>query len=153
MVRRSLSLCVAAIAAIAVLATSAAAASAAAPTGPATIDASMTKIGTILTNSRGLTLFAFTKDTPNMDNCVTTPFCKFFWPPVLTNGAPVAGPGVDAAMLGTITLPNGMTQVTYNGNPLYGYLFDFFKGQVGYVGITAFGGVWEAVLPDGTLLG
>jgi predicted lipoprotein with Yx(FWY)xxD motif len=111
-----------------------------------------TKIGPVLTTGFGYTLFAFTKDTPNMDNCVTTPGCRIFWPPLLTDGAPVAGAGVSASMLGTITLANGQTQVTYNGYPLYGYLFDFFPQMTGYVGAVAFGGTWEAVTTSGTLV-
>ena len=51
------------------------------------------------------------------------------WTPFLTNGAPVAGAGVTASMLGTITLSNGTTQVTYNGWPLYYYKLDAVAGD------------------------
>jgi len=154
MVRSSLRLVVAGLAALAVSAIPASAASAATgPSGPATIELNTTKLGPILTNSKGHTLYAFTKDTPNMDNCVTTLGCQIFWPPLLTSGAPIAGTGVNAALLGTITLPNGRTQVTYNGDPLYMYLFDFFPRMTGYVGVTEFGGTWEAVTAAGTLIG
>ena len=42
-----------------------------------------------------------------------------YWPPVLTSGPPVAGPGIDQRALGTIVRPDGAHQVTYHGRPLY----------------------------------
>ncbi len=154
MVRRLLSPAVAGLAVLVMLGASAPiAAAVTGPTGPAKVQLrTTTKFGPILTTGFGYTLFAFTKDTTNVDNCVTTPGCKFFWPPLLTSGAPIAGTGVDGSLLGTITLPSGQTQVTYNGYPLYGYLFDLFPEMTGYVGITAFGGTWEAVTASGSLL-
>jgi predicted lipoprotein with Yx(FWY)xxD motif len=149
MVRRSLCLFAAGLAALTVLAASASVAAAASGTK---VDLSTTKLGPILTTGAGYTLFAFTKDTPNMDNCVTTPGCPIFWPPLLTNGAPIAGTGVDASLLGSVSLPSGKTQVSYNGYPLYGYIFDLFPRATYYVGISAFGGTWEAVTASGTLL-
>jgi len=83
---------------------------------------------------------------------VTTPGCAIFWPPLLTNGAPIAGPGVDASLLGSVSLPGGKTQVSYNGYPLYGYIFDLFPEATYYVGIKAFGGTWDAVTATGSLL-
>jgi len=41
------------------------------------------------------------------------------WPALTTAGAPVAGPGVDKALLGTIERPGIGDQVTYGGHPLY----------------------------------
>ncbi len=48
--------------------------------------------------------------------------CAVYWPPLLTSGRPVAGPGVDERALGFIFTPDGSRQVTYHGRPLY--LFD-----------------------------
>lgn len=45
--------------------------------------------------------------------------CLEEWVPLLANGEPVAGAGVDAALLGTIPREDGTTQVTYNGWRLY----------------------------------
>ncbi len=47
-----------------------------------------------------------------------------FWPALLTTGAPKAGTGATASMLGTSPRTDGTTQVTYNGHPLY-----YFKGD------------------------
>lgn len=44
------------------------------------------------------------------------------WPALTTTGAPIAGPGVQQKLLGTVHRPGIGNQVTYNGHPLY--LFD-----------------------------
>jgi predicted lipoprotein with Yx(FWY)xxD motif len=44
------------------------------------------------------------------------------WPALTTKGAPIAGPGVKATLLGTIHRPGIGDQITYAGHPLY--LFD-----------------------------
>jgi predicted lipoprotein with Yx(FWY)xxD motif len=44
------------------------------------------------------------------------------WPALTTKAKPLAGPGVDANLLGTINRPGIGRQVTYGGHPLY--LFD-----------------------------
>ncbi len=51
------------------------------------------------------------------------------WPPLLTTGAPTAGSGVTASMLGTTKRTDGTTQVTYNGWPLYYYVSDKAAGD------------------------
>jgi predicted lipoprotein with Yx(FWY)xxD motif len=47
--------------------------------------------------------------------------CAKEWPPLTTKGAPVAGSGVNAALLSTTSRTDGTTQLTYNGHPLYYY--------------------------------
>jgi predicted lipoprotein with Yx(FWY)xxD motif len=48
------------------------------------------------------------------------------WPPVLTDGRPQAGPGVDRHALGIIVRPDGTHQVTYDGKPLYQFFGDAY---------------------------
>ena len=58
----------------------------------------------------------------------------------------LAGEGVDATLLGTITRDDGSTQVTYNGWPLYYFHEDAAAGDTNGQGL---GGVWFLVSPEG----
>ena len=58
----------------------------------------------------------------------------------------MAGEGVDATLLGTITRDDGSTQVTYNGWPLYYFHEDAAAGDTNGQGL---GGVWFLVSPEG----
>ena len=80
----------------------------------------------IVVSSTGLTLYMFTADTGGTSAC-TDAACMKLWPPLLTTGAPVAGKGINRALLGTIQRPDGKQQVTYRKHPLY-----FFHGGSGY---------------------
>ena len=77
------------------------------------------------------------------------------WPAITTIGKPVAGPGVNPALLGTVTRKNVGTQVTYAGHPLY--LFDRQPGAVtgeswDEPGLPPWNGVWTLVKPSGKAL-
>ena len=74
------------------------------------------------------------------------------WPAITTTGKPVAGPGVSAALLGTVYRKGVGTQITYRGYPLY--LFDQMPGQVsgeGWFepGLPPWHGVWWVMSPGG----
>lgn len=120
-----------------------------AASGPAKIKLRKTAIGKIITNGSGFTIYMFTKDTRNHDKCVAIRNCKATWPPVMTHGKPVAGPGINASLLGKIKLPGGQNQVTYSGHPLYTYSADTGPGQTVYVGTPLFGGKWDALSATG----
>lgn len=111
----------------------------------ATVSLAGTSAGKILVNSRGFTLYLFTADRRNRDNCVKKSGCTTAWPPLTVTGRPHAGSGVKASLLGTITLPNGHHQVTYNGHPLYRYAGDSRARQTYYIGVSAYGGRWYGV--------
>ncbi len=100
--------------------------------------------GNILVDSKGMTLYIFTKDTPNTSNCYNT--CATYWPPLLTTGAPVAGTGLTATMLGTTQRTNGTTQVTYNGWPLYYYIGDKSAGDTNGENVQ---GIWFVIDTQG----
>lgn len=104
-----------------------------------------TSVGTILVNSRGFTLYAFTLDKRNRDACAKIAHCLAAWPPVTTSGKALAGPGVRRGLIGTLTLKGGVKQVTYAGHPLYTYVGDSSPGQTYYVNFFQFGGYWPAV--------
>jgi predicted lipoprotein with Yx(FWY)xxD motif len=119
--------------------------SAAQPSGPATVDVSQNAtLGSILVDSKGMTLYLYTTDTPNTSNCYGP--CAVAWPPLLTSGAPIAGTGANASMLGTTTRTDGTTQVTYNGLPLYYFQTDKVPGDTTGENVQ---GVWFVVTPAG----
>jgi predicted lipoprotein with Yx(FWY)xxD motif len=104
-----------------------------------------TSVGTILVNSRGFTLYAFSRDARNKDACQKIKHCLKIWPALATSGKPIAGRGVHQSLIGTIRLASGARQVTYAGHPLYTYIADTAPGQTFYVNIFQFGGFWPAV--------
>lgn len=108
-----------------------------------------TKVGTILVNGRGFTVYAFTKDSRNRDACVAIRECASIWPPLTSSGKALAGAGVKSSLIGTITIKGGAKQVTYAGHPLYTYTGDSGPGQTSYVNFSAFGGRWPAVNASG----
>jgi predicted lipoprotein with Yx(FWY)xxD motif len=108
------------------------------------------KLGTILTDGHGGTLYLFEKDTPNRSNCTDT--CAEDWMPYTTNGtAPTPGPGTSPSMLTTITRADGSTQLTYNTHPLYYYSDDKkTPGSIEGQANNEYGGLWYTVSPNGT---
>jgi predicted lipoprotein with Yx(FWY)xxD motif len=126
---------------------------AASRSGGAKINLESTKqFGKILDDSKGWTIYAFTKDSKNKDACQNISGCTGAWPPVVTTGTPVAGTGVKQSLLGTIKLKNGKKQVTYNGHPLYTYVADGGPHMTFYVNFLQFGGRWPAVNAAGALV-
>ena len=107
---------------------------------------SMTTInGTaVVTNSKGMTLYWFVPDTSTTSKC--TGSCSTYWPPV--TGTVTAGTGVTGT-LGTITRPDGTTQATYDGHPLYTYVGDTAPGQAKGNGLNLSGGLWYEMTVSG----
>ena len=106
------------------------------------------KYGSLLVSAAGMTLYHYSPDKHGLVKC--TAACAKFWPPlVVPRGTkPKAGAGVSAAKLSTVKRPDGSTQVTYAGFPLYRYSGDSKPGDVKGQG---FEGVWHAVSSAGTL--
>jgi predicted lipoprotein with Yx(FWY)xxD motif len=133
----------------AAVATAGARSSVAHSAGTATVNLAKTARGYILVSSTGFTLYEFTRDSGDKNSCIEVSGCPHFWPAVPTTGAPTAGPGVKASLLSTITLPDGTSQVTYAGHPLYTFTGDSGPGETDYVGARAFGGYWYALRRSG----
>jgi predicted lipoprotein with Yx(FWY)xxD motif len=99
---------------------------------------------TVLTNSKGFTLYSFALDTSAKSNCNGT--CATNWPPVK---GPVTGSGIKGTF-GTIKRSDGSTQATFDGHPLYTFAADTCPGQAKGNGLNAFGGRWhEDTTPGG----
>jgi predicted lipoprotein with Yx(FWY)xxD motif len=99
-------------------------------------------------------VYTFSGDQPgSTPACGATAACARAWPPVLTRDAPGLI-GVPASGVGTAGLPGRLTQVTWNGRPLY----LFSHEQLGLTpsgspaaqgngnGVRAFGGTFSLVL-------
>jgi predicted lipoprotein with Yx(FWY)xxD motif len=97
--------------------------------------ASSPSFGTVLTGPNGMTLYTHAGDTATSSTC--TGDCATAWPPLAATGQPMAGPGL-TGKLGTATRPDGSTQVTYGGLPLYYWEGDKKAGDVTGNGIDGF---------------
>ena len=117
------------------------------PSGVAMVTAASSKLGMVLVDGSGRTLYLFEKDQPNRSAC--TGACVAAWPVDQSSGTPKAGSGVKASLLGTITRSDNTTQVTYNHHPLYYYAGDSQPGQHNGQGLNAFGAAWFVVAPAG----
>jgi predicted lipoprotein with Yx(FWY)xxD motif len=115
--------------------------------GVALVTAASSKLGMVLVDGGGRTLYLFEKDQPNQSACAGA--CAAAWPVDPSSGTPKAGSGVTASLVGTIKRGDGSTQVTYNHHPLYYYSGDSQPGQHNGQGLNAFGAAWFMVAPGG----
>jgi predicted lipoprotein with Yx(FWY)xxD motif len=119
----------------------------AANTGATKVALSVSPLGRILVDSKGNTLYDFVKDKGDMSSCYGA--CAALWPPLTTNGKPIAGAGVKASLLGTTKRTDGKLEVTYNGHPLYSFVADSKPGQTTGQGVNQFGGPWWVISAAG----
>jgi len=108
------------------------------------------KLGAILVDGSGKTVYLFVADKGTVSSCYTS--CATIWPPMLTTGAPQAGTGAKASLLGTTTRTDGKVEVTYAGHPLYYFIQDKKAGDATGQGINGFGGLWWVVSPAGAAI-
>lgn len=101
-------------------------------------------LGEILVDGDEMTLYLFTEDPPGESVCFDD--CLTAWPPLLVDGEPSVGEGVDEALVGTLERDDGSTQVTYDDAPLYLWASDEQPGDVTGQDVQ---GVWFVVSPDG----
>ena len=115
--------------------------------GGATVAVAKTRIGRILVDSKGITLYDFVTDKGGVSGCYGA--CAALWPPLITKGKPHAGRGVRASLLGTTKRKDGKLEVTYNHHPLYYFVTDRKPGQTTGQGVNQFGGPWWVLSPAG----
>ena len=141
------------------------------PTGPATVAAASSPFGWVLVigsgGYAGCSLYMLTSDEVHTLSgapfaCGATsplgaPCNTVLWPALLTNGAPIPGPGVKPGLLGTVTrtdLPglSSAHQVTYAGQPLYRFFLDEVPGETEganlFDPVTSPTGIWYLVDPS-----
>ena len=96
---------------------------------------------TVLTDTRGRTLYSLGIEKNGKFAC--TSGCLYTWKPLtVPAGTTPKGP----VKLGTIERPEGKTQVTFKGLPLYSFYGDSAKGQANGEGVDDVG-KWHAVTP------
>src|SRR5947209_7147561 len=104
----------------------------AAARGGPTLQSHRTRLGAILVNGSGYTLYTYSADRPRHDACARFPGCLGLWP-ALVSARPSAGPGVRRGLIGTIAVRGVGRQVTYAGHPLYTYRLDNRPAQTSHV--------------------
>jgi len=112
-----------------------------------TIRTSPTGVGTVLAGPSGRTLYILVgnqgKDIACLGGCLTV------WPPVtIDSRSPQAGSGVTAS-LSTAPAGGGTLQLTVSGDPVHYYVGDTAAGLSNGEGISSYGGIWEALQPNG----
>src|SRR6201984_64392 len=99
---------------------------------------------TVLTSSKGFTLYSFAPDTSTKSNCNGA--CAQNWPPV---HGPATASGVKGTF-GTIKRSDGSVQATFDGHPLYAFAGDTAPGQAKGNGLNAAGGLWHEITTSGS---
>ena len=97
--------------------------------------------GQLVVDAQGFTVYVFDKDSnaPSKSSC--SGGCATTWPAEKVTGKPTAT-GIQPSLLGTLTLPDGSTQLTINGWPAYRYSHDAKPGDTNGQGIN---GTWWVV--------
>ncbi len=102
--------------------------------------------GTMLFDDNNQAIYIWELEESKKAECYDD--CAEAWPPVLTNGTPIASGEVNEKLLGTTERTDGTTQVTYNNHPLYYYAHEK-PGEVKCHNISTHGGLWWVIQPNG----
>ncbi len=111
-----------------------------------TITTGNSEFGPMLFDSKKQAIYIWEVEKSSTPECYGD--CEAAWPPVLTDGAPVASGDVDGKLLGTTERTDGTSQVTYNDHPLYYYAHEG-PGEVKCHNVATHGGLWWVVQPNG----
>ncbi|MGW3570560.1 SCO0930 family lipoprotein [Streptomyces sp. NPDC000941] len=104
------------------------------------------KLGSVVTDSKGWTLYRFDEDTSGASpKSSCNDACATKWPPVPASDATVST-GIAEKELGSVTRADGTKQLTLGGWPVYRFAGDTKAGDTKGHGV---GGTWNALAPDG----
>ncbi|MEU9748221.1 SCO0930 family lipoprotein [Streptomyces sp. 4R-3d] len=103
------------------------------------------KLGKVITDSEGFTLYRFDNDTAEPPKSTCSGECEKAWP-IVAAGDVKAAAGTDASKIGEVTRDDGTKQLTLGGWPMYRYAKDTNPGDANGQGV---GGTWFASAPDG----
>jgi len=107
------------------------------------------KLGQILVDGAGRSLYLFEKDKGSTSSCYSD--CAKVWPPFTSSGAATGGAGATSSLLGSTSRTDGTKQVTYHGHPLYYYVSDeHTSGSATGEGLNQFGAEWYVLSPAGS---
>ncbi len=107
-----------------------------------TIKLAGSQFGKVLFDHAGQAIYLFDKEKSERSECYDELAAE--WSPVLAEGDPEAGKGIEAGLLGTTQRDDGTTQVTHNGQPLYFYAHEG-RNEVRCHNVPGFGGLWLAL--------
>jgi len=108
--------------------------------------ASNAKLGSLLVDAQGMTLYTLTSSGHPV---ACTGQCAKFWPPLmLPSGTSTASGAAGVTDLGTVARATGL-QIAQKGAPLYRFSADKAPGDANGEGISSFGGVWHVVKASG----
>jgi predicted lipoprotein with Yx(FWY)xxD motif len=99
------------------------------------------KLGRLLVDSKGMTLYTLMNDGKPV---ACTGACLTIWPPLVLPAGVTSAVGSGVASLGTANTGDGK-QVSYKGAPLHTFTADQGPGDTNGEGITSFGGTWHVV--------
>lgn len=103
------------------------------------------KLGTVVADGQGHTLYRFDKDTANPPKSNCDGDCASAWPPVPA-GSASAAPEITPGLIGSVARADGTQQLTLAGWPVYRYAKDTAPGDAKGEGV---GGTWHALAADG----
>jgi predicted lipoprotein with Yx(FWY)xxD motif len=116
------------------------------PSGSATFREADSKLGRILVDGGGRSLYGFTKDTDGKPTCQGA--CATTWPAVIVDDGKVPA-GLDPAVFSVVARPDGKQQLKAGKWPLYLFSGDSAPGDVNGQGS---GGVWFVMDGKGALI-
>jgi predicted lipoprotein with Yx(FWY)xxD motif len=107
----------------------------------ATVKTASSSFGTILVDAQGMTLYHLSAEHNGKFICTSTA-CTGIWHPLTISAG--STPSGAVGSLSTVKRPDGTTQVTYRGTPLYTFASDQQPGETKGQGIKDVG-TWSVI--------